>query len=91
MVERFWHKHMAFSWEREFRLAISVRMAEEFGVSVPELGIRVKVNLFELVEHIYLGPHLSDHDRDLVRKCAEQCGLADRVRVSSLLGTPRYT
>jgi hypothetical protein len=29
MLERFSYKHQAFAWEREFRLAISLRMAEE--------------------------------------------------------------
>jgi hypothetical protein len=39
MEERFFIKHRAFEWEREFRVAISVRMAEEFGVRVPGEGI----------------------------------------------------
>src|SRR5260370_18853748 len=39
MLDRVFFKHRAFEWEREFRLAISVRMAEEFGVAVPDNGI----------------------------------------------------
>ncbi len=35
MEERFFIKHRAFEWEQEFRVVISVRMAEEFGVPVP--------------------------------------------------------
>jgi hypothetical protein len=30
MIERFYHKHMAFQWENEFRLTTSLRMAEEY-------------------------------------------------------------
>jgi hypothetical protein len=40
MLERFFFKHRAFEWEREFRLAISLRMAEEFAVEVPEAASR---------------------------------------------------
>jgi hypothetical protein len=91
MMERFWYKHMAFAWEREFRLGVSVRMAEEFGVNVPELGITVEFNMTELVDEIYLGHFLSPEDIAAVRNAAEQSALSDRVKVSSLLGTPRYT
>jgi hypothetical protein len=74
MLGRFWHKHMAFAWEREFRLGISLRFAEEFGVPVPEQGILVPFNLDQLI-----------------RSAVEQAGLGGRVKVSSMLGTPRYT
>jgi hypothetical protein len=39
MLGRFFFKHRAFEWEREFRLAISLRMAEEFAVKMPSDGI----------------------------------------------------
>lgn len=91
MLERFMYKHQAFSWEQEFRLVISLRMAEEFGVVVPEEGIRVAVDLRLLVDQIYLGPALTEDDIRAIRLAAEIAGLGDRVRVSSMLGTPRYT
>lgn len=91
MSDRFWYKHLAFSWEQEFRLAISVRMAEEFGVAVPELGIKVEFDLGTLVDRIYLGPSLDAADIATVRAAAERHGLGGRIRVSSLLGQPRYT
>ncbi len=90
MLDRFYVKHMAFSWEREFRLLVSVRSAEEFGVNVPEKGVLVDFDLSKLVEEIYLGPSLSAEDIERVRTAAAQHGLADRIPVSSLLGTPRY-
>ncbi len=91
MLGRFWHKHMAFSWEREFRLGISLRFAEEFGVAVPQKGIRVPFNLDELVDRIFLGPSLEPDDVLVINRAVEQVGLSDRIRVSSMLGTPRYT
>lgn len=91
MLSRFWHKHMAFSWEREFRLGISLRSAEEFGVNIPEQGIRVPFNLDLLIDRIFLGPSLENNDVRLIREAAESAGLAGRIRVSSMLGMPRYT
>ncbi len=91
MMDRFWYKHMVFAWEREFRLAVSVRVAEEFGVKVPEQGIKIEFDLAQLVDRIYLGPSLSEIDVAAVRNAAAAHGLEDRIRVSSILGTPRYS
>lgn len=91
MLGRFWYKHMAFSWEREFRLAISLRTAEESGVSVPEAGIKVEFDVSGLIDRIFIGPLLPKEDVETVRDAARAAGLADRIRVSSMLGTPRYT
>ena len=91
MLERFWYKHMAFSWENEFRLAISARMAEEFGVVVPEHGVNVEFDIPQLIERIYLGPSLSELDIAAIRSAAKSHNLEDRIRITSMLGTPRYT
>lgn len=91
MLDRFWYKHMAFAWEREFRLAVSVRMAYEFGVNVPENGVKVEFDIPQLVERIYLGPSLPENDVEAIRAAAKAHGLEDRIRVSSMLGRPRYT
>ena len=93
MLERFWYKHMAFSWENEFRLAISARMAEEFGVVVPEHapGVKVEFDIPQLIDRIYLGPSLSELDIAAIRSAAKTHDLEDRIRVTSMLGTPRYT
>ncbi|SDU90518.1 hypothetical protein SAMN04490181_1318 [Pseudomonas brenneri] len=91
MLERFMYKHQAFSWEQEFRLVISLRLAEEYGAEVPNEGIRVVVDLRLLVDRIYLGPHLAEEDIKAIRLAAEAAGVGDRVMVSSMLGVPRYT
>jgi len=90
MLDRFYVKHMAFSWEREFRLVVSVRQAEEFGVQVPEKGVFIEFDLDTLVEEIYLGPSLTSKDIDRIKATADRHGLTSRIRISSLLGTPRY-
>jgi hypothetical protein len=88
--ERFFYKHNAFSWEREFRQMISLRMAEEFGADVPNDGIYVECDLSSLVDEIYLGPSLDEETQESVRKACEAKGLADKVKLSCLLGRPRY-
>jgi hypothetical protein len=89
--ERFFTKHRAFEWEREFRIIISLRSAEEFGVSVPEKGIEVACDLSELVESVFIGPELDAAERDEVFAACDAAGLKPRVVVSSLLCEPRYT
>ncbi len=90
MLDRFFFKHRAFEWEREFRLAISVRMAEEFGVNVPPDGIFVEVDLTVLVERIVLGSTTTAEERATVTEQVRRVGLGDRLELSTLLGKPRY-
>ncbi len=90
MEERFFYKHRAFEWEREFRVAFSVRMGEEFGVRVPEGGIEVAFDPTALVESVWFGPALSGAERDAITNACATAGINDRLRTSTLLGRPRY-
>lgn len=90
MLDRFFFKHRAFEWEREYRLAISVRMAEEFGVPVPEDGILVDVDLPVLIDRIVLGSTTTETERATVAQHVAAAGLSDRLELSTLLGRPRY-
>ena len=90
MLETFYHKHMAFEWEKEFRLAISLRMAEEFGVNIPENGIEVKTNLIDLISRIILGPELTEEDKEKIIQTTKRIGVSDKVEISTLLYTPKY-
>lgn len=90
MLERFFFKHNAYSWEKEFRLAISVRMAEENGVPVPSDGIFVGAAVPDLIEEIHIGPAIEPQERQRITAVCKDYGLDDRVRVTSLLGRPRY-
>ncbi|MBA4388880.1 MAG: DUF2971 domain-containing protein [Verrucomicrobia bacterium] len=90
MLERFYFKHSAYSWEQEFRLAISVRVAEEHGVSVPEDGISVGAAVSDLIEEIHIGPTIEKSVRERIITTCRESGLDDRARVTSLLGTPKY-
>jgi hypothetical protein len=91
MLERFFVKHLAFAPENEFRLAISLRTAEEFAVKVPELGIEVVVDLDALIEKVVLGPDLALEARQNLAAVVHAAGLGKKLATSGMLGTPRYT
>ena len=91
MEERFFYKHRAFEWEREFRVAISVRMAEEFAVQVPENGIEVPFEPAVVFESVYLGPALTEAERGELHDICGAGKLKCPIRLSTLLGHPRYT
>ena len=91
MEQRFFYKHRAFEWEREFRIIISLRMAEEFVLHVPELGINVPFDPAVLVESIFVGPSLAEPERVILKEACTLAGLAHEFRTSTLLGRPRYT
>lgn len=90
MERRFFYKHRAFEWEREFRISISVRMAEEFGIAVPEEGIEVGFDPAVLIDAVYLGPELTEAERTRLREACVEAGLKCQVVTSTLLGQPRY-
>lgn len=90
MLNRFFFKHRAFEWEREFRLAISLRTAEEFGVRVPSEGIFVEVDLLTLIDRIVLGSTTTEEERAIVTEQVAGAGLEDRIQLSTLLGKPRF-
>lgn len=91
MLNRFFYKHNAFSWEKEFRLAISLRIAEEFGVSIPKDGILVKIKPKVLINNIYLGPSISQEDREKILAVCKKYNIEDKIKISSLLGKPIYS
>ncbi len=90
MLERFFYKHIVFSWEKETRVVIPLRLAQEFGASVPENGIFVDIDCNELIESIFIGPTLTLDERELVIKSCTKNGFKDRVKLSTLLYKPRY-
>lgn len=91
MEERFFYKHRGFEREREFRVAISLRMAEEFAVPVPEFGINVPFDPAVLIDGIYIGPSVEKADRDTLIQTCETAGIKVDLLTSTLLGRPRYT
>ena len=88
--DRYFHKHRAFGWEREFRLLISLMEADEFTGEAPDDGIEVEVKLDDLIERVMIGPELSKDGIAVVIEQTQKAGLGDRICKSSLLGEPRF-
>lgn len=90
MLERFFYKHIVFSSEQEIRLAISLRLAEEYGVLVPDEGIRVKVDFSQLIDNIIVGPRVNEGDRTMLIEVVKQMGLESKLRESCLSKRPWF-
>lgn len=90
MENRFFYKHRGFEWEREFRVMITLRSAEEFGVKVPIEGIYVGFDPGVLIQELYLGPSTTLSEREEIMKSCADLGENFRPIVSTLLGRPRY-
>lgn len=88
MGKIFLYKHLAYSLENELRLIISLRMAEEWGMSVPEKGIIVQVDYRELIDHIFIRPFVDSDDINKLYKVCKECGLENKLQDSSLNYTP---
>jgi len=85
MIGRFFHKDRSFSYEAEFRAALSVRLAEEYGVDVPEKGVKVPVDLRGLVDSISVSPLVTDATLEDVQAHARRSGLRCDVQRSGLM------
>lgn len=90
LKKRFFYKHIIFNWEKEFRLAISLQMAEEFGMSIPEKGIYVEIDLHKLIDEIYIGPTLGENDLKYCINICKELGFEEKIKISDLLGKPVY-
>ena len=66
MLDRFFYKRKSFSHERELRVAVSLRMAEEYGVSVPEKGVFVGAKLENLISAVHLAPLVDSEFRSKI-------------------------
>lgn len=84
MLNVFFNKHIAFQAEKELRLAISLRGAEEFGVQIPSKGIKVPVDYEKLIVGIVLGPDLSVDEKDALVTTITKLGYESKLRKSSL-------
>ena len=80
----FFHNRRSFAHEREFRVLVSLRMAEEFGVHVPEFGIKVDVDTSKLVQAIYLAPQTTAAFRHRVEALVAGAGLNAPIHQSEL-------
>jgi hypothetical protein len=84
MLGRFFYKRMSYAYEKEVRAVVSLRIAEECGVEVPEKGIFVEVDMTTLVHEIHVAPRPDDTLFDEVRRIVKKANLGVRVGRSEM-------
>jgi hypothetical protein len=90
MLGIFLHKRIEYSDERELRAVLSLRIAVEFGVPIPDDGVLVPVDNNELVHEVRVSPSSSSADLSRLEAVARQAGVNAVVRSSSLARPPTY-
>ncbi len=84
MLGRFFYKRKSYSHEREVRVALSLRMAEEFGVNIPEKGVFVDADLKNLISAIHLAPSVDISFRKKVEKLISENGFVFQINQSEM-------
>lgn len=84
MLGRFFYKRKSFAHEKELRVAVSLRMAEEFGVNVPEKGVFVNADLNTLLSAVHLAPSVNSEFRQKVSKLITSHGFCFTVKQSEM-------
>jgi len=87
MLGVFLQKRLEYRDENEIRALLPLRQAEEFGVVVPHAGVKVEVDLRELIAEIRI--RKVEHEAE-IRAAAEREGLAGTLRLSTLTNRPTY-
>lgn len=90
MLGVFFYKHIIYSYENEIRIVISLRTAEDFGVSIPSEGIFVQVDYPKLIESVILGPELSIDEKQRIYQACKRLGLEEKVQDSCLAYKPLF-
>jgi len=90
MEAPFFYKRIEFRDEQEVRAVLSLRMAEEFGVPIPEQGVFVGVDPQQLIDEVRVSPACTTADVEGVKEMLEATGVFCPVAPSALSRRPAY-
>jgi hypothetical protein len=90
MLGIFMHKRAAYRDEREVRALLSLRLAQEFGVEIPDDGVAVSVEPGTLIQQVRLCPRATEENRNEVARISAQAGVKCSVDRSALSRKPTY-
>lgn len=90
MLGIFLHKRVEYRDENEVRALLSLRMAQEFGVPIPDSGVHVRVDLAELIDEVRLWPAATMYEVAAVSDEIRQAGVDCPVSRSTLGNAPTY-
>lgn len=86
----FFYKHLIFEAEKELRLSISLRTAEELGVEVPQQWIRVEVDYSVLIDNVIVGPNIDKEERERIQEIMKEKNLESKIINSTLRCKPIF-
>lgn len=89
-IGRFFNKLKIFQWENELRIIVTLRMAEEYGVNVPDYGINIRFIPQKVIKKIVLGPSISKLDRESIFSVCSSIGIEKCIGESIGNYYPRY-
>jgi hypothetical protein len=87
----FGYKRKSFEYENEFR-AIILEIPEPTGTIIPTInlsisnpmeGIRVRLNIDRLIDHVYVFPYAKHSFYDCTKSVMEKYGLANKISQSN--------
>jgi len=90
MEAPFFFKRIEYRDEQEVRAVLSLRMAEEFGVQVPDLGVSVGVDPGQLIAEVRVGPVCTNSDVRRVQEMMQAEGVFRPAMPSTLSRRPVY-
>lgn len=90
MLGIFMHKRCEYRDEREIRALLSLRVASEFGVEIPNDGVTASVDARELIADIRAAPDATATELSELAEAASRAQLRCPVRPSTLARRPIY-
>lgn len=90
MLGIFLHKRIEYRDESEVRALLSLRTAQEFGVPIPDSGVRVRIDLTELINEVRLWPGATAKEVAALSAEVREAGVDCPVSRSTLGKAPTY-
>lgn len=86
----FFYKRSNYEYEKEFRMIISLRMASEYGVEIPDEGIFVPFDYRTGIEKVILSPHSDNSYVKIVEELFAKYNVELPIEKSYIAKQPRY-
>ncbi len=90
MLGIFLHKRVEYQDETEVRALLSLRMAVEFGVEIPDDGVTISVDPRELIDEVRVSPNATPAEVEELAEAARTADIDCRVSRSTLCSEPTY-
>ena len=88
--EVFLYKRVEYRDEAEVRALLSLRMAAEWGVPIPDLGVAVSIDPRLLIAEVKASPGMDEPTLAALGESLSKAGVDCRISRSSLAKTPNY-